>query len=451
MGNLQPAHHGYRYQDIATAYMLVRGISERYDELTVDRKHVADDKIDDLEIVASGRCVRRQFKSSQHQDRTLSLNDFTNEKSTVRLDLLVRTFVRAGKLAADEYRLCATWQQPSSTDELTAYLRVLAPGEAAPTITTWNSVLFQLQADLIWPEGKECAWVALRPYATSEPAFTRAHLRAFCDRFIIEVQLPLASKEMRAPGPLEQALVQQLAEHIGIGRYPNHGRTPVDVAALAIAVATLARTQAATITPAQVERDLNIRTDFGRIAQAFPLEEAFFHNRPTFRRQLQASALASQPQLLVAVPGAGKSWELTRLAEELTAEGAIVARHYCYLEPGDPVVEKRITTNVFFANLLAELTDAAPELFKDEPVRYAADIQALELALDVAARSGRPVILIVDGLDHISRVRADARQLSDSETDIVERLATLALPAGATLLLGSQPGEHLQPLRERWG
>jgi hypothetical protein len=59
-GNLQPAHRGYRYQDIATAYMLVRGVVERYDAVIVDRKQVDDDRIDDLEVRAAGIYARRR-------------------------------------------------------------------------------------------------------------------------------------------------------------------------------------------------------------------------------------------------------------------------------------------------------------------------------------------------------------------------------------------------------
>jgi hypothetical protein len=60
-------------------------------------------------------------------------------------------------------------------------------------------------------------------------------------------------------------------------------------------------------------------------------------------------------------------------------------------------------------------------------------------------------VLIVDGLDHIARVRADARSLRQDETDIIERLATLSIPPGVAIIVGSQPGSHLDPLRIRWG
>jgi len=33
----------------------------------------------------------------------------------------------------------------------------------------------------------------------------------------------------------------------------------------------------------------------------------------------------------------------------------LVAKHYCYLQPGDQHREQRITADVLFANLMAEL------------------------------------------------------------------------------------------------
>ena len=39
-GSLQPAHRGYQYQDIATAYELVLALVERYESVIVDRKQV---------------------------------------------------------------------------------------------------------------------------------------------------------------------------------------------------------------------------------------------------------------------------------------------------------------------------------------------------------------------------------------------------------------------------
>ena len=134
------------------------------------------------------------------------------------------------------------------------------------------------------------------------------------------------------------------------GSRPKRVRHPCnsDVAALAISLANLARTRQATLAPNDIERALDIRTDFGRVAQAFPLDKALFHDRLNFRETLREVALAGAHQLVIGPPGAGKSWELTRLANELREAGAKVARHYCYLEPGDELVKRCVTTDVFF-------------------------------------------------------------------------------------------------------
>lgn len=358
-GNLQPAHRGYRYQDIATAYVLVRGLVDRFDEVVVDRKQVDDDRIDDLEVRANGRRLRQQFKSSQSATRPLSEDDFVGSGSSLRIDRLVLTYVRAGVSPADEYRLCATWTPPAGDSPLAGRLEPVA---ATPTLAGWPARCFRLRGEAIWPTNGSPVWAPLTTYALSGAEFGRGEFLAFCEHFVIELDLPVASADLTAPGPLERALVEELADRVGVGRYPNHGRAPADVAALAISLANLARTQAASLTPADVERDLDIRVDFGRIAQSFPLDRAIFHDRPTFRRGLREAALAGAHQLVVAPPGAGKSWELTRLADELRDAGAVVARHYCYLEPGDNLVERRVTTDVFFGNLLAELVDAEPAL-----------------------------------------------------------------------------------------
>jgi len=75
----------------------------------------------------------------------------------------------------------------------------------------------------------------------------------------------------------------------------------------------------------------------------------------------------------------------------------------------------------------------------------------LEAVLENAVQLDKPVVLIVDGIDHIARVLSEARFISSAETDIVDQLATLRIPSGVALIVGSQPGAHLAPLREAIG
>lgn len=446
--NLQPAHQGYRYQDIATAFILTRALVDRSEQVVVDKKQLEGDQFDDLEVRLAGRRVRRQFKSSSSAARRLQIGDFTNASSSLRLDKLIVTHVRAAAPKAEEYRLCATWGIPLPGDPLEAFLeRIVAP----PTILGSQPSTFRFREDLLWPANGAPEWDFLTQDGLLEGGLDRGNVVEFLRRFVIELQLPQASTQLAIPGPLEGALIRALAEDVGIGRYPNHGRTPTDVAGLVISLAALARASGATLTPTDIERELELRVDFGRVAQAYPLDNHVFQDRPSFRSEVRVRALAGSHQLIVAPPGAGKSWELTRLSEELALAGAIVARHYCYLEPGDEIVERRVTTDVFFANLMGELIDAEPSLRGAGGAHYAAGIGELEAVLSKAVTTGRPVVLVIDGLDHIGRVLAQSSGLSHGDSDIVEHLATLNTPPGVSLVIGSQPGPHLEPLQDRLG
>ncbi len=102
--------------------------------------------------------------------------------------------------------------------------------------------------------------------------------------------------------------------------------------------------------------------------------------------------------------------------------------------------------DTLFGNLIAELVDKEPRLRSSAQRRYAATATELEQLLHAATAHGSHVVIIVDGLDHIGRVRSSSRILSDEETDIIERIAALKLPDEATVIVGSQPGSHLDSL-----
>lgn len=100
-------------------------------------------------------------------------------------------------------------------------------------------------------------------------------------------------------------------------------------------LAARARARMQTLTPSDVEAEIQLRKDFGRVAQEFPIVKAVEVKRPTLQHALRGH-LGRQRIILIGAPGSGKSWALTDLADALEQEGRVVARHYCYLEPGDP-------------------------------------------------------------------------------------------------------------------
>lgn len=112
---LSPAHRGYEYQDVATAYFLARSIPEPVDGVTVDHKVHPDDIFDDLTIRAGTDVVRRQFKSSG-VTTAFRPEHFRTTECNLRIDDMLRAFCNSGAIPHAVYRVCATWDPPVDGD-----------------------------------------------------------------------------------------------------------------------------------------------------------------------------------------------------------------------------------------------------------------------------------------------------------------------------------------------
>jgi hypothetical protein len=433
--SLSAAAKGYAYQDLTTAIVFTDLLIRPELRVTVDRKASANDKFDDLAIWSPDGSSNRQIKWSAPEKRSLSADDFTDTQSKVRFDLLVASYRQNDVIRpAQEYRLAVAWGTPTDGSLNGLVVETADP----PSVAGSNSRCFRLVADNIWPENGEPLWACLKEIQRSDFA-------AFAERFVLETNTPPFSGSLRDPGPLEQLLLQRLTETVGIGLYPNQDRSADNVAGHLIHLATSARANGATLTWQDISREIGLRVDYGHVAQQFPADDKRAIHRPSLRALLDDAIARSTTVLLTGPPGSGKSWALHAYANELRSKGALVARHYCYLEPGDPDVERRITVNALLGNLIHELVEIDPSLRTEKHAAYAATADELLLLLAAAVeRHPFGVVLAIDGLDHIARVRAEALNVSKLDSDIVEELATLRLPAGVHLLVGSQPGEHLQ-------
>ncbi len=137
------------------------------------------------------------------------------------------------------------------------------------------------------------------------------------------------------------------------------------------------------------------------------------------------------------------------MIEELSRRGWLVAEHYCYLGDADGERLPRVLAESVFGSLLGRLAEADPEVVAEQRPRFAADEQALADAVARALRDqpGRQVALVVDGIDHVTRVRGGGPTFDPSFT-LAEALGSLGLPPGSALLVLSQPGRHLSPLED---
>jgi hypothetical protein len=453
---LTAAHRGYEYQDLMTACRLVDVVLGTAHGILVDEKLFTGDRFDDLTAWDDERRERTQFKHTDSDDKPLTLATFTGDKRDLRLDLLVRAAAadRAGlgaSAAPAAYRILLRDTRP--VDEgLLAVLRPAAPdpGPYQPGMTTLR---LRFDADVLWDpsgsgDGTEAPFAFLRD---GDRRVSREDLGWFCESAVVEVGAPRASWDLTAPGPAEALLLERLRTEIGAGTYPNRDRSAVDVAEAFIRLARTARQGSADVTREEILRRAQLRQDYGAVARARPAAPSVAIARDAAVGKVADAAASAAcgggAVVVTAPPGHGKSWLCDQLVSHLADAGWLVAEHYCYLGDADDERIARVIADSLFGSLLARVADADPGAVEQQRPLLAASEDALvdAVAATVARKPGRPVALIVDGLDHVTRVRNDSVGF-DASHAIAEALAAFELPPGSALIVLSQPGGHLQPL-----
>ena len=468
MADLSPAHRGYEYQDLLVACRLVDMLLDTVTEAHVDKKLVDNDRFDDLTVKdASGRWERSQFKHTDAGDSPLKLKTFTTEARSLRLDRLVAAAVayRDGPGAGAspiQFRIVMRDTPPADTELATA-LTTASP-DPGPFLAGMTTTRLRFNADILWPSDGQAA-----PGDTGDDAFAflrasetqvdRADLKWLCDRLVVEVGAPAMTMDLRAPGPAERLLLNRVQQELGAGLYPNEDRSVVDVAEALIRAVRAAREGGPPVTRTELLRRAQLRQDFGAVARAHPVDPAIEVPRAAAVEDLAAAvreaAVTGGTVIATGSPGQGKSWACQQLIDRLTGEGWIVAEHYCYLGDADGDRLPRVMAETVFGSLLGRVADADPGAVDEQRPRFAADEQALVAAVTNVLRRhpGQRVALVVDGLDHVTRVQASAYRVraADPSFALAEALSALQLPEGSALIVLSQPGRHLQPLEQGGG
>jgi hypothetical protein len=456
---LQSAHRGYEYQDLLVAIRLVDLVLGVITEIRVDEKAFPSDRFDDLKT--TGLEAHRELSQIKHttlKGLGLSLALFTTEQRGLRLDRLVesalteRSLREAGNTIF-RVVLCHT----SPPDSQLAHFLQAAQKQTSPFAPGIQSQRYMFNVDELWPKSDASFQVAKQqsPFAfllTGSGA--RDDLAWVCERLVLEVDGPHASFDLTSPGAAENLLLERVQRDIGAGSYPNQRRSTVDVAAAFIATARAARMHTVQASVEVLIRNAQLRTDSGAVARAQPVDR----NVEIPREEMVASVVDQMERLaagenstllIVGPPGQGKSWGCSQLVELLGEHGWLVAEHYCFLGDANIDRDARVVTEAIVGSLVRRITEADPSASAQLRPLFSADVDALESILRRvrAAKPNRRVALIVDGLDHVTRVLGGSRS-RDPSSLVAERLAELRLANGTVLVVLSQPGPHLRPLQE---
>lgn len=443
---LRPTHLGYAYQDLLTAIRLVDVALGRAAQVIVDTKMFAGDLFDDVTTEwRAGNRERLQIKHTD-SDRELTEASFARDRRGLRLDLLISAIDHdLREHPGTGYRIVMRDTEPYSSD----LVHVLAPTDPGtdpgPALQGLASTRWRFDADRL---RETEPWQAILA-GTDDDA-----LRGACEALVVEVGVPGCSLDIREPGPAERVLLRRAVDELGAGRPPNRHREPEDVALALIEAAKAARSLNGTVTARDLVPRLGLAVDFGAVREGHPVDRAAEISRPDVLAMAIGAVNQAAEQggtvVLTGGPGIGKSWLCEQLADQLQEDGAIVARHHCWLGTDDTNRDRRVLADVVVGSLLRQLETVEPGAVSEIRPRYAATAETLTMAVAeiMSEYPYRRVVLIVDGLDHVTRVLGRTvgtafQDSADPAQALVDELAALDLPAGAVLLLASQPGPHL--------
>ena len=430
---LEKAHEGYEYQDLFTAFFILKEIlAENESEFNVDKKEFGDDRIDDLMIKNNAGRRKVQVKYSGDSNHTFQKGDIAGDNAYgLALDRLYQNWNAYTDKISTTFRLCLAWNAP--TDNLTDFIE---PFTGAGSFTGYATKCFKIKGESIWPDGDILPVTSWRRFKDKAKEIDRTSFLEFCNQLIIETELPKFSLSLDKPGTLEELVIQQVHK-LGIGVFPNENTKPDHFILKLTAMIKRARSKGIILSTKEIFHDLNIRTDYGTIEQNFPVVAKENVKRNNAIEKIISETKIHGKIMLVGEPGSGKSWLIQDLQKVLQKEGIKTIRHYCYTKLDDLLQRQRIQLNIFFGNLIHDILQAFPELKHVKQAKYASSLSELNLLLK---NIPSPTFIIIDGLDHIERIFAfrSYREIDRQDIAIIETLEKLAICPNVKLVVASQ-------------
>lgn len=404
---MEGLHQGYLYQDLLSAFLISENLHRKDFKIAIEQQDSKEDKFDDIVIFYSGRKIKFQVKHTS-ENNPLKKNHFTAKSSDLNLVNLSKAF---------------------TGDKKTRY--IIATNRVIQTEDFFTNIS---QSDIF-------------PFKNNSSKITNhPSLKNFLERLTIESSLPTASFDLNKPGDLEKELFESLRTQVGIGQYPNNKVSERDVAARLILLASKLRS---TGKGKFNDRDyifkyINLNFEYGHIVQKFPfISDEYRLYRTETIAKIKGLLDNHKYVILEGAPGSGKSHIFDDMFNQIKKNGALVARHFCYLEPTDRLAQERIVIDAMYGNFLYQLERAETQIAEEIRPYFSATKATLEKFLTKLDEVKKPVVLMVDGLDHLNRVIAQNKLSVDLVEKFISNILDLKLPKNSSIFIASQPGTDL--------
>lgn len=433
---LDKAHKGYSYQDLLTCYFVLKDIlnGNEKNKFSIDKKFIENDRFDDLVIINGKNIQRKQIKYSE--DKELIKNDFSNDSRDLAIYELFNSW-KILKITNSEFRLCLSW---SLSDNKNIRNILKRDENITSSFISYPTNIYKFDIDNLWDTNSfiPTSWRKLKEYV-EQNSISRDEFKSFCDSLIIELDFP---KENH----LKEIVLNQIIK-LGIGKYPNQNEQPLNfLERFAKKINDYRGDFNREVSISKVLKDLVVQTEFGKIEQKFEIDQLKNIKKEDKFKTFAKNIEKLKKTILLGEPGSGKSWFLTNFIEYLEAKKIKVIRHYCFTSTNyDVMEENRVTSDVFFGNLVADIIKKFPKLKNTKEHLYVADLDELNILL---SHIKEELVIIIDGLDHIERVFKNSINLSEDKVQIIDFISKINTLDNTSIVVSSQPVEEIKVLVE---
>ena len=446
--NVVPRLGGYHYEfqvGVLRLLDLIEGKADRVEFESASDKH---DYFDDVKVFYNEHIHHYQVKWGLTR-KPIRLNDFVNPSGSLYLLKLYRTWKSYSKKFTAYKHIFHVYssKQIDSNEEILKYLEPARDEEKK--FSDNKDHAFKLNTKV-----KEL--IKYNVDTTTLPD----DIVSFLETLIVEVSQPnmpsSESEERKLGNPIKDMILEKISCRLGLNKFPSK-LDPLNMFAMLINESYESAIQQRPITRSELAAKIGIKLDLSPMPQNFSFDKEHYIRTTKYFETLDSKFSTASGKMIgvVGLPGTGKSHLLTSWNNAVYDSGTNPIMYYCFigheLHP-----DKRVTQNQLLQDLINSILAKYPDLAsKEKHSLLAATPKRLNDLLSVLggyARSNNQTIpIIIDGLDHIGRIKERYLDTLYNKEDILTFLEKMEIPEGVALIVGSQPGQHLTNLKERFG